>query len=232
MKPFVFLGIIACLLARPAAAQVGYPATGSPFRDVPFKQEVTLYGGHFGGWPGQAGVGPRGGTIIGLRYGITVGGPAEFSAHLARIGSSRMVIDPARDSATRVLGTESLPLYLLDADFTLNLTGRKTFHHMIPDVTVGAGVLSNFGAQADTGGFKIGTPFALMVGAGVRYLPGGRYALRLDLADYLYHIHYPPSYFKANASTGAPAVLPSSATAGPWAHGAVITLGISYLYSQ
>ena len=66
MKLSLLAGLLT-LAAVPAAAQVGHPPSRSPYRDVPWKQEVTLYGGDYQGAIGNAGVGPTGGPVIGVR---------------------------------------------------------------------------------------------------------------------------------------------------------------------
>jgi hypothetical protein len=219
-----------CATATPALAQIGHPPSESPYHDVPYKQEITLYGGYFGGGRGSVGVGPQSAPLVGARYAIRLGGPAEFTAHLARASSQRLVLDPSKPADTRAIGTTSSSLYLADVGLALNLTGQKSYHRLIPVAAFGLGVVSNLGGQRDSSGFRIGTPFALNFGGGLRYVPGGNIALRLDVMDYLYQLSYPSSYY--STPTGSTPILAPNAGNNEWTHNAVITLGVSYLFSR
>jgi hypothetical protein len=219
-----------CAAATPALAQVGHPPSESPFHDVPFKQEITLYGGYFGGGRGSVGAGLQSAPLVGARYAIRLGGPAEFTAHLARASSSRTVLDPTKPEASRAIGTTSSSLYLMDVGLALNLTGQKSYHRFIPVAAFGLGVASDMGGKRDASGFKVGTPFALNFGAGLRYVPGGNIAVRLDVMDYLYQLSYPSSFY--SAPTGSTPILAAQAGNNEWTHNPVITLGVSYLFSR
>ena len=223
----VALAAALCALASPALGQVGHVPQQSPFHDQPYKQEFTVYGGYFTGAKGAAGVGPRASAITGVRYAIRLGGPVDFQAHLARAWSNRLVIDPTQTGVARDLGTTSAPVYLGDVGIALNLTGQKTYHRLMPAIGFGAGLASDLGAGTDLGGYKFGTPFALTFGGALRYVPGGSFSLRLDVADYLFQLSYPASYF-----AGETPVLPATQSTSQWKHNAVLTLGVSYLFSR
>jgi hypothetical protein len=178
------------LIAAPAAAQVGHPPSESPYHDVPFKQEVTVYGGTYQGAIGKAGVGPTGGPVIGARYSIRLGGPVEASAHVARVATSRMVKDPLKTGDERLVGEQSFGLYLADVGLALNLTGQKSFHRLVPVVGAGLGVVSGSNSP-DVGGFKVGTPFALNFRAAIRFIPEGNISARLEKSDNRIQHSYP-----------------------------------------
>jgi hypothetical protein len=219
-----------CAAATPAVAQIGHPPSASPYHDVPFKQEITFYGGYFGGGRGSVGVGPESAPLLGARYAIRLGGPAEFTTHLARASSSRLVLDPTKPVETRAVGKQSTAIYLADVGIALNLTGQKSYRRFIPVAAFGLGIASDMGARRDPGGFKFGTPFALNFGGGLRYVPGGNLSVRLDVMDYLYQLSYPSSFY--SAPSGSTPILGASAGNNQWTHNAVITLGVSYLFSR
>ena len=50
--------------------------------------------------------------------------------------------------------------------------------------------------------YKFGTPFAFSFGGGLRYVPGGRFQLRVDWNDYLYQLKYPTQYYSNTTGTG------------------------------
>lgn len=230
MKLSLLAGLLT-LAAVPAAAQVGHPPSRSPYRDVPWKQEVTLYGGDYQGAIGKAGVGPTGGTMIGVRYAIRLGGPVEATANLARVATSRMVKDPAKTGAERFVGEQSFGLYLADVGFALNLTGQKSYHRFVPVIGAGLGVVSG-STSPDVGGFKVGTPFALNFRAALRFIPEGNFSARLEIADNMFQLSYPSAYFRSPPiGEGAP-ILDRSVGNSQWTHHRMLTLGISYMFSR
>jgi hypothetical protein len=221
--------IVAAALALPAAlrAQVGYPPDRSPYRDLEFRQELTTFTGYFSASEDPVKVAPQSGPLLGLRYEVRIGGPAQLFARVARVFSERAPIDPTLPEAQRRLPTQSWPLYLSDVGIALNLTGQKSLHSFVPVLNGGIGVASDFKGR-DPGDYQFGTSFAFTFGAGVRWVPGGRFQLRADISDYLYKIEYPPSY--TLPSGGNPAVLGEGQGRSSWQNNAVITLGASYLF--
>lgn len=226
------LGLLAAA-ARPAGGQVGYDPRNSPFRDMEYRQEVTLFGGYFAASNDIAGVAPRGGPATGLRYELRIGGPAQLMVRAMRVESERRLLDAGSGAPARDLGTRSQPLYAADLGVSLNLTGQKSWHGLIPVVNGGIGLVSDFKSDADpqsdttATGFKFGTPFAFSFGAGVRWAPGGRFQLRADVGDFLYQVKYPASYF--TAPSGVDPVLGSDVKQNQWKNNVALTLGASVL---
>src|SRR5688572_33234040 len=93
------------------SAQVGHLPQESPFRDMPYRQELTTYSGWYGGAEGSAGVGPQAGPIVGLRYAIRIGGAPLFSVHAGHAFSQRGVLESPEPPPPRDLGAKhrSLP---------------------------------------------------------------------------------------------------------------------------
>lgn len=226
MKRIAFLALLA---TTPLSAQVGHLPERSPYRDLEYRQELSFFGGYFNAQRDPAGVAPRPGVQVGARYEILMGGPATFYGRLSGIRSERRRIDPAQPLATRELGVKALNLLQADVGVTANLTGRKSIWRLVPTISAGVGILSDLGSKADTGSYKFGTPFAISLGAGVRYAPGGRVQLRVDLTDHLYRIRYPQTYF-ASTTTSGPAVLGSDDKDKVWTNNAGITIGASYFF--
>ena len=228
MNRFV-LAAIAMLAPASISAQVGHLPQESPFKDTPYRQEITSYSGWYSGAEGSAGVGPQAGPIVGLRYEIRIGGPAFFSVHAGHAFSKRDVIDPLNPPATRHLGTKDVSLLLLDAGITVNLTGQKSWHGIIPFARFGAGVAANVGSRVDPANFAIGTPFALVLGTGVRWAPGGRWQFRFDVGDHLFRLNYPSTYGSIPQGGGDPVL---AGKTSEWRHNGVFTVGASYIISR
>lgn len=229
-RTFVIASALACAgltLPGTGAAQVGYPPERSPFRDLEYRHELTLFGGYFKGAEDPAGVAPQGGPMGGLRYELRVGGPAHLMVRAAYARSERRALDPGEPEATRDLGTHSKPLYMIDAGISVNLTGQKSYKKLVPTVNGGIGIVG--GKQdVENDPFRFGTPFAITYGLGLKYVPGGRFALRLGMDAYLYRVQYPPQYY-ATAPDGSSVVGPRQST-NFWKNNVALTAGASYLF--
>lgn len=212
-----------------AGAQVGYPPAQSPFTDIETRHTLTTFVGYFSAKRDPAKVAPQSGPIGGFMYEWRASGPVHLGMSLATIGSKRTYLDPARPIASRDLGTQTEPLYAADAFLSLSLTGERSWHHLIPMVGAGVGMVTN-AKSADVGGFRFGTRFAFPFGAGVRWAPGGgRFELRTDIKDWMYTIKYPQGYY-ASSTSGEAAILTGSTPASKWNHNFAMTVGGSYTF--
>ena len=228
-KSFVIAALACAALAAPssATAQVGYPPERSPFRDLEYKHELTLFSGLYKAGEDPAGVAPQGGPMLGLRYELRVAGPAQLMFRLAYVDSERQAVNPAEPAASRDLGVHSASLYMLDAGISMNLTGQKSWRRLVPTVNAGIGVVAG-GKDVENDPYRFGTPFAITYGLGLRYVPGGRFAMRLGMDAYLYRLEYPPAYYAAT-SDGTTVVGPRQAT-NFWKNNVALTIGASYLF--
>jgi hypothetical protein len=228
VKAFLF-GVVALLAAVPAAAQVGHDPASSPYRDLEHKQELTWLVGYVRARHDPAGVAPRSALTTGVRYELNLVGPLGLSADVTRTFSERNVVDPALPRATRDLGTERAPVYAADVALALDLTGRKSWHHLVPQVRAGLGVVSS-GAKDESSGFSFGTPFAFSFGGGLKFVPGGRLQLRMDVTDRVFKLSYPDSYYR-DASDNT-SVLEETTPRSFYTHHAALTVGVSYLFGR
>jgi len=228
MKKMLLVFLLS-LSAAPLAAQVdvGYPPPRSPFRDLEFKHEATVFGGYLATGGDPAGVAPRGGPIAGIRYEVVVGGPAQLVVRVAQAMTDRTVVDPTLPLATRNLGTRSWPIYLADAGISLNVTGQRTFHGIVPVLYGGLGVASDAGKKVAEDPYRLGTTFAISAVGGLRYVPGGRFQMRADVGTYFYQIKYPTAYYVQSSDNTA--VLEDSQARNFWKSNPAFTLGVSYL---
>ncbi|MHB1311759.1 MAG: hypothetical protein ACYC3L_07045 [Gemmatimonadaceae bacterium] len=214
------------LAAAPAAAQVGHMPAESPYRDLPWKQALTVFGGGFKTGNDPAGVGPQPGSLMGLRYGIRIGGPISLVARLAGAPSSRRLLDPTKPAASRYIGDQSSELFAGDLGLEWNLTGQKSWHRIVPVIDGGVGMVSDFHGIPDAGGYRFGTRFMFTWGAGIRYHTDGRWEPRLDFTNYVWQLQYPPSY-AATQSDGSPGIV-KNAKKGLWMGNHLLSLGLSY----
>jgi hypothetical protein len=221
------LGALAlAFIATTARAQVGHLPDNSPYRDLETRQEFTFFGGRYTTGKDPIGVAPLDGPMYGIRYQVHVGGPAFLMARWSHINSSRLAIDPTKNGAARQLGKHDVSVNLYDIDLALNLTGEKSFHHIVPVINFGAGVAS-CGCAVKGDSYTFGTPFAFTFGGGLRYVPGGRVQFTLDWNDYLYQLKYPADYY----------IIPVGGTAAAtnearsfWKNNKALTFGASLLF--
>ena len=216
------------VFATTAGAQVGHLPQNSPFRDVETRQELTFFGGQFNAGGDPAGVAPQSGPMYGLRYEIHVGGPAFLMARWSHVNSERFPVDPTKIGAAAQLGKKSVSLNLYDVNLAVNLTGEKSFHHIIPIINFGAGI-GSCGCSVALDPYTFGTPFAFSFGGGLRYVPGGRFQVRADWNDYLYQIKYPNQYYIIPTG-GTAAVVGPRQSRSFWKNNGALTVGASFLF--
>jgi hypothetical protein len=212
-----------------ANAQVGHPPAQSPFVDIERRHEITPLFGYFRAKRDEAAVAPQSGAMGGVMYEWRASGPVHLGMSLMTVNSKRLVLDPSKPVATRVVGTQSQPLYAADAFLAVSLTGERSWHDLMPMMGAGLGLISNAKA-ADVGGFRFGTRFAFPWSAGVRWIPGGGpLQLRADIKDWMYTIKYPQAYYTAAAAGEEPIVPPTTRTSR-WTNNFAMTVGGSYTW--
>lgn len=237
MRPRAQLCIVAALcMTAELPAQVGYPPQKSPFRDLERTQELSFFTGWYRAKPDPAQVAPRSGPMIGAHYQWRASGPANLTASLSRVESERNVLDPdATATCTtkpncKLVGRFRWPLYFADVGLALSLTGARSFWHMVPDLKAGIGLASDFHTKSDVGDFGFGTRFAFNWGAGIRWVPGGAYQLRVDFTNHLYSLKYPESYYQSADDNTT--ILTATQSKSVWLNNPGITIGVSYLFSR
>lgn len=213
------------LATTPLAAQVGTTPDKSPFRDIEKRQDVSLIAGQTFGGKDKAGAAPRGGQAIGLRYDVRLGAsPLAFTSSLVRQSASRDILQPGLPLTNRIGATVSQPLYMLDAAFTLLLTGAKSWHSVLPMFTAGVGLVTDNKAITDSSQFKFGTRFAPLVGLGAKYAPiRSRWTVRADLTNRFYSVPYPQTF--RDSTPGVPRVVGGNIKS-KWTRNSMLTLGL------
>ena len=186
-------------------------------------------GGYLRARHDPAGVAPLSRPLIGLRYELGLTGPLSMSAEVNGAPGKRNVVDPTKPAATRSLGTQSNTVFAADLALAMNLTGRRSWHRLVPQVRGGLGFLTSR-AKDDSSGFAFGTPFAFTFGGGVKYVPGGRMQLRADITDRIFKLNYPDAYYRSASDNTA--VLPTTTGRSFYTHHTAFTVGVSYLFSR
>ena len=230
LKTLLAAAFALLVMVRPALAQVGHMPDRSPYLDLDYNQELTLLGGYLRARHDPAGVAPLSRSTVGLRYELRLAGPLSFDANVIAGGGNRTVVDPLKPATTRNRGTVSNAVVAGDLGLALNLTGARSWHHLVPQISAGVGGVSSK-ARDDSSGFAFGTRFAFVVGGGVKYVPtGSRFQLRADVTDRIFKLDYPDAYYRLASDNTA--VLPGSTAKSFYTHHTAFTVGVSYLFAR
>ena len=222
----VAISMVAAGLVMPAvlAAQVGHLPANSPFEDVKLGQNLSIMGGWMAMTRDPADVAPLSSLAAALRYDIGIGGPASLYARYVVAPSERKLLQPTNPLAKRVISTPGVTTHQLDAGLDLALTGKKTWHRLIPSLNGGVGVVTDF-AAADTGAYRFGTKFSFSYGLSLRYLPRKGPMIRVDLTNFMWQYEYPDRYFvKASDTTS---VLTDTRNRSSWRGSRTVTVGVT-----
>ena len=231
MRQIYLAAAAAAVMTATAGAQVGYPPARSPFLDVEQRHELTVFGGYFSAKRDVAGVAPKGGAAGGLQYEWRASGPLHLGLSFMGVSSERQRLDPAKPIATRDAGIEKQPLYAAEGFLAVSLTGERSWHHLMPMVGAGLGLITNT-RGADVGGFRFGTRFAVPWGVGVRWIPGGGpLQLRADIKDWMYTIKYPQAYYTSTVSGETP-ILAAGTPTSRWTNNFALTVGGSLSFKR
>lgn len=231
---------VLCLLATlalPAAvrAQVGHPPDRSPYRDVRFGTSLTFLAGDVAGDGGKLGVGPHGGSSIGLRYDLRVSGPIQFGFSLSRANLVRGLADPDAPVATRFRGPVDQRLTLAGIDLQFNLTGGKTWHRLAPYVSGGFGLAFAQSTPQDTTQYKFGTKLFVAPTAGLRLFLTDHLHLRLEAKSTFWKLKYPASFRREPSqdpgTIDKPNALLPTGKLDEWTSNRTLLVGLGYSFS-
>jgi hypothetical protein len=227
--------LIACaiLLIAPGApslaAQVGHTPENSPYQDLRGRQALTLTAGALAPGGDPAGVGPRSGMQVSLRYELLLTGPLWLQARTTYAPRlERTYKDPLVGGAARDLGTSTRPFAALEAGFGMNLTGNKSWRGIVPQLHGAFGWATGGTTQLDPGGYAFGNKFTVSYGVGVRIPTGNRWEISADATHLFWKYSYPVDY-GPNGAAGTNAIIPSG-TLSPWKGNLLLNVGMSRFF--
>ena len=221
---------VACeAFQSPEALAQGVP---SPYSFVEEAQSAGVFAGYVSADAGQFGFGPTGGVAYGARYGIEVSGPLGLDGVFTFFPTQRDVIDPRRQVGNRKVAEANAELFMVDARFRFNLTGRRAWHSLSPYLFAGGGVAYNGAgdrpedqAVPSEARFEFGTEFLGVLGAGVRLITGDRFQLRGEGHLTLWQLETPDAFEDPDLDPDF-AVSPSA----EWVNNGALTVGIGYRF--
>ena len=189
--------------SRVSAQVVGALPERSPFADVTGGHRVGIVAGYMATGRDPAGVGPKGGPMLGVRYDLHAGGPAYLSARFFGFSSERDILDYTKKAAQRRVGTQSGAIGGTELGLTLAATGDRSWRRLQPLVHAGVGLVFGIGDRNDVSGYRFPTAFSFSWGLGARYVTGRNSQLRADVSWLHWGIKYPESYRSTEGDTVA-----------------------------
>ncbi|MES2306803.1 MAG: hypothetical protein V4558_14970 [Gemmatimonadota bacterium] len=195
MRRFLLPVVLTLLAAVPAAAQVGYDPSLSPFRDVRHGRYLELFAGRMFGSGGSIPVGPRDGTVMGARVDFRAKNTVQVAFGAWYASTVRNIVDADDSVATRV--KPAIDHHLLGGEISLqfNLTGGKSWRGIAPYAGVGIGVVKGQKTPAaDTSGYTFGTKLFFAPNIGTRLILSERTFVKVEAKAYFWSLKYPVSY--------------------------------------
>lgn len=211
----------ACLLTV-LAASVAWPCPAqaqqlpSPYRFIEPKQDLGVSISYFFADPGAAGIGPKAGPALGVRYTRRLSRPISLTPQVVLFTSERKVIDPSLEEGQEdegngsvSVGTEGIDILLVAGRVNLNLTGTRTWHRLAPYLFGGLGIAIEVSGSPQCAiqfrrpdcqiepreRFDFGTSFVFQLGIGTVWLPSQRFGIRLEFLDNMWRLKTPPGYY-------------------------------------
>lgn len=228
--PGTLAGLLGLALLAATPAIVVAQDISSPYRFVEEGQEANVFGGSFGADRGRFGFAPGDGALLGLRYALHVSDALAVEGLGSYIDATRNVIDPDRAEGDRVIGEAPADLFFVDLRLRFSLTGRRTWHGIMPYLFTGGSVGFGMSGLYEIDGeieapdrFEFGTELGASMGGGARIRVTDRWAVRADGALLLYRVDVPEGYQSEDRPfTGVPDA--------EWTNNLGLTLGLSYLF--
>lgn len=188
-------GLVALMVAGPAAAQVGHDPARSPYQDLRYSQFVSATAGYMFGSGGQIGVGPHHGTYFTLRHEFLADRPLSIGllAGYAQLQRNVAVLE-ATNPDQRITGPVDDNVTFAEGWLQFNLAGGKTWHGLAPYASAGLGLAFAQKVPSDTSGYKLGTKFYLAPAVGVRVFVTRRLFVRLEARSIFWNLSYPSTY--------------------------------------
>lgn len=197
--------VFSCLLVA-GATSTNAQVIPSPYRFVETRQEWSAFVGTSSTNPGQLGIGPKSGGVLGARYLIEFGSSLGLELGTSLLFSGRDVFDPRRDPGDEIIGEAQIDIGTFDARLRLNLTGHRTWHGIQPFIVFGGGLA--FEALKDrtletaadflpADVYSFGTRFMATTGGGVYLHLSRRFALRVDGIMNLWKVSTPSGFLDA-----------------------------------
>ena len=205
MRIFLRALVFACLVFPLLIKGEGTAQTvPSVYRFLERAQEAGPFAGQVTFSTGRFGYGPKGGILLGGRYGVHVSGPVSLEGVLGVIQGERDIVSPGRDEGDRVIGSADVMMAKADAALRFSLTGHRAWHGLSPSLILGGGITFDTAEQdpieetldaADR--FELGKSFVGSLGLSTHWYLSDQFTLRGDGLFSLSRLGTPPGFSDA-----------------------------------
>jgi len=223
----VGLGVLASW--NVCTAQVGHPPDRSPFHDIRVGGTLVLGFGYLSGGRGIVGVGPSNGDAFALRFERPLSHVLFVALGAANVTTSRYVVDPTKDSASRTSGPVDNSLAIIDAGLYMLLTGSKTWHGVAPYWGMSAGVALGRRVSSDPSAYDFGTRLTFGPQVGVRWYLARRLSVRADARMLYWRLTY-PLQFRDPSPVDSTRALPADGALREWTRHPWLGLGVGWTF--
>jgi hypothetical protein len=226
----LFTLFLLLFLSLPLSAQVGHEPRSSPYRDLRIKQTITGFGGYLWGGYGKAGVGPGDGPLAGIRWDVHLGGFASLFLGGSYSDLERVLLDPSQPPETRVVGTTTQGVTIIDGGANLLLTGRKTWHGLMPYIGAATGIALGGSVPEDSlTNYTFNTKFHFGPTGGFRFFLSRRLHLRAEGRVMFWKLSYPNVFFQPGVDPIVPPILdPTTNSQSEWVTHLTLMIGLGY----
>lgn len=186
-------------LATPAVCHA--QTIPSSYEYLEQKQEIGPFVGHISTNAGRFGFGPKGGTVLGVRWGIEMSGPLSFEGVVGLLDSERDIVHPGREVGDQVVGVADALMTTIDLRLKFSLMGARAWKGISPFIVFGGGMAFD-AAATDTlesdllaaDRFDFGSSFYGTMGGGSRWFISDHFGLRADGVFSFWKLDTPPGF--------------------------------------
>ncbi len=231
------LTLLSTLVTAPSGqAQVGHPPGSSPYKDLRSKYQVSATGGYSWGGGGKVEVGPARGRVAGARFDLRLTGPSVVNLGINVGDFDRVLLDPSQAPDDRIVGTAKQSVIMVDAGFSLVLTGAKTWYGFAPYVgaSLGLALGGDVPAADSLSLFEFATKFIAGPQIGFRWFPVNRLSLRFEARDVIWRLSYPAQFFDppANAPDEDPVLDLRFNKNTQWTHNPMFLVSLGWSFGR
>lgn len=218
------LSAVLLAAAPPLLAQqgVGTPPSKSPFRDLVYGHNLTVFGSYLDGGGGKLGLGPQDAPMYGLRYQLRSTKFISLGLEVASGVGTRNLIDPDDPDGNFLKGKVDERLTTIQGLLQLNLTANKTWHRLAPYFGLAGGAAFGSDVPEDTSGYDFGTKFIITPYLGLRVMPSPRFGFRAEARAPFYKLSYPATLRDPGDPAGETIIVSEWVVSGWYLFGVVI----------
>ena len=173
----------------------------SPYRFIEGSHDVGVIFGVVQENRGAMGIGPGGGSLLGIRYAIELSGPLALEAAGYLIPTDRVVYDAVPGKGLVPLGNTDTMVASADIRIRFSLTGARTWHGVVPFLMAGGGIAGNLSGPSEFAAeipaserVGFGPSFLGIMGGGTRWIPFERLTLRVDTLLSIWKVETPRGF--------------------------------------